>query len=656
MTTMVDTWRRSDARAPRCVRATWALAVALSGCAADDGDAAEVWRSFGFASADVVEGRFETLVARMDDGTSRMVHRVHTGDERVALAFDEPPAIAPGSQVRAWGQRGVEGEVAGVDDDRVAVEDFEVLAPPPAPLIGADPFAPRKLALLVLDFGSPDLGIDEAQSRMWDDERSSAAYYAEISYGKESLTGDVLGPYTIGYPGGCDADAIAAYAQQAMADDGVNPNDYQQLMYAFPGIGCGWGGLAMLGAPQQPERDSWYNGQFDCVVRNQEVAHNYGIMHTHFYYGCSGGPFGSGCAYEEYGSPYEPMGYGCGHMAAHQKEYMGWLEGCNSVAASADGTFNLVPLESPCDGIQALRLPTFDGREYYLEYRQPIGFDADDGLAGVLVHVSSTVDYWGPDGYLIDLGEGGFLGVGDSYTDPQGTVTFTVRAQDDTHAEIEVVFPGGGSGEPSCLGGGQPASQAGSYGTLACLGGPFQPDGVPPQVEIAAPDDGAGFEPGDPLTVRVDASDDVGVVQVALYVDDQLQGSLSSPPWEWHFETLLPGDYTLVAVASDGVNEAESAAVSIAVAEGAGDGNDDDGAADSAGGDGGSGVGEDATASGGLDDDPGALPPGFGLDADDGGCACASTRGPRDPRRAWPPALAALLLLARRRARVSGRG
>jgi hypothetical protein len=226
----------------------------------------------------------------MHDGTTQWTHRVAVDDTPIVLALPEDaPALAPRALVRAWGHQSAEV---------FEVDEIEVIAPPPEPLIDADPYAPRKLATVLVHWGDPLLPVAEAEELMFTGDGSTQQFFAEMSYGKESMTGDVLGPYEIGWPGGCDSDAIAQYAIDAMAGDGVNPSDYEQLMYVFPEAGCGWGGLAMLGAPDQPERDSWYNGSFDCVVRNQEVAHNYGLLHTHFYYGCSGGgPFGSSCTW-----------------------------------------------------------------------------------------------------------------------------------------------------------------------------------------------------------------------------------------------------------------------------------------------------------------------------------------------------------------------
>jgi hypothetical protein len=286
-----------------------------------------------------------------------------------------------------------------------------------------------------------------------------------------------------------------------------------------------------------------------------------------------------------------------------------------------------VPTEVPCDGTQALRLPTFDGRYYYLEYRRPIGFDADH--QGVLVHVSGGWDYFGPDAYLIDLGEGAFLAAGDSYSGPQGEVTFSVLEEHDTHAVIEVTFPGGGSGSPTCIDGGAPVEQAGVVGTLVCLGGPFQPDAAPPTVAIVDPADGEVFAPGADFTITAEANDDIAVSSVALYVDGAITDTLTAPPWEWPVTDIPEGEYELYALASDGVNEAHSAVVRFSVRPGGSADGDDEGGADDDDGDDGGADEDDDGGDDEIADTDGALPPGYGLDAGAAGCGCrTSDRAP----------------------------
>lgn len=633
---------------PACV------CVALLGCAEDE---LVSLRSGALAAPDSMVGTYQAYVARGDDGTSWLLHRVVIdGVPRTLELGDDAQWIPPQSIVQVWGEE---------HDGTIAVEHLEVVGPPPQPLVDADPYEPRKLAAVILHWGSPPYTKEEVESRLFDAEDSTRNYYAEISYGKETMTGDVFGPYQVqNY--GCDTDWLAYAAKDQMQLAGVDPSQYDQFLYIFPQVGCGWSGLAMLGYPNDPAQDSWYNGSFNCVVRNQELAHNYGLMHTRFYYCYDGGtqvPFSSSCNYEEYGSPYDPMGYGCGHMAMPDKEYMGWVEACNVVTATADGTFNILPSEVPCNGTQALRVPTFDGRYYYIEYRQRIGFDADqdDGFGGVLVHVSRpSQSEWdgGPYAYLIDLGVGGFLAEGESYADPGGKVTMTVDALHDTHAVVSVVMPGAPAADPTCTGGGRPASQAGVWGSLECTGGPFVPDASPPTVRFLQPHDGATFDPGDEARIVVDATDDVLVNSVSLWVDDQLAGTATEEPWEWTLPVVGEGTFSLRAVASDGIQEGEaSITIHVGDAPGGDAGDAGDPTAGSAGDGGGPGSddGEDGGgASGGggsngadIDD---ALPPGFGGHAPEG-CACRSS----STGSGWLALLVVLLTGGRAPRRTSSR-
>ena len=631
---------------PACV------CVALLGCSEHE---LVALRSGALASEEAMVGTYQAYVARGDDGSSWMLHRVVVDGVPRTLEFaDEPQWIPPKSVVRVWGEE---------HDGAIAVEDLEVVGPPPQPLIDADPYEPRKLAAVILHWGESAYTKEEVEDRLFLAEDSTLNYYAEISYGKETMTGDVFGPYQVQYYG-CDTDWLAYAAKDQMQLAGIDPAEYDQFLYIFPEVGCGWSGLAMLGYPQDPAQDSWYNGSFNCVVRNQELAHNYGLMHTRFYQ-CGSVPFGSNCGYEEYGSPYDPMGYGCGHMVTANKEYMGWLEGCNVVTATADGTFNILPSEVPCNGTQALRVPTFDGRYYYIEYRQRIGFDTDqdDNFGGVLVHVSRPPESeWdgGPYAYLIDLGVGGFLAEGESYSDPEGTVTMTVDAMHETHAVVSVVMPGAPAAEPTCNGGGKPADQAGVWGSLECTGGPFMPDASPPMVSFAQPQDGAEFAPGDDARIVVHATDDVFVNSVSLYVDDQLAGTSTEAPWEWTLPVVGAGTFQLRAVASDGIHEGEA---SITIHVGDAPGGDGGDAGDASGGsadDSGPGSGVDDGGSGPEDDDgtPGedvddALPAGYGSDAVDG-CACRSSSGSRAPWLAWLVVLVASARARRARRRREG--
>lgn len=549
--------------------ASLALVCLALACEASDVESLAKPRA-GVLADGSLAGTYVARMARLDDGTSRLEHHLLLEDRDVELVAPESlgvgsvPAFERGTTLQVWGD---------ADGDRLHVDEWSVLAPAPTPLVDAEPFDPRVIATILLFWDEPGLNNGNADQDMFSGPEATSVFYGEVSYGRERIIGEVFGPYEIPDPGGCDPYSIGVDARNAMLEKGHNPSDYQQLMYHFPQAGCDFGGLADLGSPQYPARDSWYHSSFGCTVRNQEIGHNYGMGHSHAY-SCGKDEMGEeivfadNCGHIEYGDPFDPMGDGCGHINAVQKVYMGWIDDCNIVYATADGTFNIAPLETPCDGTQALVVPAFDGRSYWLEYRQPIGeFDVSGQLDGVVVHVSDDVDEggFGPAPYFLEISGTGLMQAGDSFTDPEGVVTFTVEEQNPTHAVVSITFPDGGSGAPVCRGGGEPGEYEGAIGTLDCAEGPYPADDTPPVVTITYPADGDVLAPGSDFTITAEATDDRILSDLELYLNGEPVVRLFEEPWEWDVTNIEAGEYEFGVVARDGRNMGLSQPVTIMV-------------------------------------------------------------------------------------------
>jgi len=508
-------------------------------------------------------GRFETRVMDLDDGSARTIHYLIEGIEEHEIVLADGMDIPRDAVVRAHGTPN--------DAGALVVEDFEVLELPPTPLIDPDPYGPRRIATILLTWeGAGGISNAVGEADMYTGEKSTNVFYGENSYGKETMTGRVFGPYTIDQPASCNATAIANAAQAVFVERGHRLEDWEQIMYYFPGVsGCGWSGLASVGSVEYPARDSWYNGSFGCVVRNQELGHNYGMGHSHAY-SCPEGVVldAEACSHVEYGDPYDPMGGGCAHINAVQKGFMGWLEGCNFLNGTQDGLYNVAPLELPCNGTQALRVPTSDGRWYYLEYRAPIG-EFDLSLSGgVIAHVAGDINNFGPSPYILDLGLGGLMQEGDSFTDPEGGVTFTVAQDLGTHAVIQVEYDEAFAQEsPTCIDGTEPEMAEGAVGSLDCAEEPYPGDSEPPTVTITYPEDGERFDPGSDFLITADPADDRGIMELELYINGEPQFKLYEPPWEWEVTGIPEGVYEFGVVARDSRFWAPSQAVTIDVGE-----------------------------------------------------------------------------------------
>jgi hypothetical protein len=101
---------------------------------------------------------------------------------------------------------------------------------------------------------------------------------------------------------------------------------------------------------------------------------------------------------------------------------------------------------------------------------------------------------------------------------------------------------------------------------IAALGcskeSPTEPeDTIAPTVTISFPANGATLLGS--VIVRADASDDRGIARVEFYVDGSLQKSVSSPGWEYMWDTRQSanGSHTVFAKAVDKAGNTSSSAV-----------------------------------------------------------------------------------------------
>ena len=453
-----------------------ASALALGACSSPATRSAD---STDETAADELEGTLQLYMINYENGTAAEQYflEVRSG-QTLELEFAQRPAVATGERIAV---RGIE-----IGEHRIQVQSYRVLSDDDIvssgqSLVGNTVRTHSKLAVLMVNWTAPDSQtVATMRDKVFTGTTATKAFYNENSYGLFSLEGDVFGWFQIPQPNGCDTSAIATNARNAATASGVNLSNYNQILYYFPRTdACAWSGLAMLGRPTSPARDTWYNGSSGCVVLAQELLHNFGARHSHSYT-CSGGSIAApgSCTFSEYGDPYDPMGSGCYHVNVYQKAAQGWFAQCNNVTATANGTFDVAPTETASNGVQSLRVPMGSGLcpngwtacYYMVENRQPLGlFDSRTPTAqvfqGVEVHVAPTVSFTAqatPTGpYLLDMTPGSSSGfrdsalvVGATFQDPNG-VRITLVSKDSASARVKLEFPGGGSGAPTCIDGTQ---------------------------------------------------------------------------------------------------------------------------------------------------------------------------------------------------------
>jgi MYXO-CTERM domain-containing protein len=456
-----------------------------------------------------LRGELVTYTATFDDGTSDQQYFLRVnGDERDErkLLFTRDPDLPSGTRMDVWGAE---------EHGQIQVQRFELLrrslASVQQALINGSSYRPRTFAFVLVDVGGGvgTLPKEEFTKRLFGTDvmttPSVRQYYIEASYGRQDVGGQVFGPLNFTMTG-CNTSALATALRPMI------PGTYDHYLWYLGSrvSACSWSGLASSGMPDRPSRDTWYNASSGCVVLVQEPGHNFGMKHSSFMK-CPNASFvdkpydtatmTSTCMHSEYGDRYDPMGSGCRHMNSYQKAYQGWFGKCNVVDVTATGTFNLLPLELPCDGIQVLQVPMPHIRpfyrsggggsagvteltHYFLEFRASTGIDR--GLApSVQVRVSGDIKMRtqrGLNTWFLDMNPATStldgLVAGGSFTDPAGSVKFTVDSIEPTRATVRVEFEGGGMGAPKCMD--DSLLEAPGPGPESCSATPAVPNGATP--------------------------------------------------------------------------------------------------------------------------------------------------------------------------------
>lgn len=404
-----------------------------------------------------IEGTLEVLHEDRDPG-SRYIYFLRAASERLELRFgSEAPALQTGDRVRARGRR-INGVLALSSSS--SVETLATALP--------NTFGAQKTIVMLVNFydnATQPYAASTAQSVF----NTTSNFDLENSYAQTWMTGvanpsasaDVYGWFTINQSSTvCDYNTTASLAEQAATAAGANLSQYSRRVYAFPSNACSWWGLGTVGG--NPSR-AWINGSLQLRVVGHEMGHNLGLYHSHSL-DCGSTVIGNSCTSSEYGDTLDIMGASSYHYNAFQKERLGWLDYNVSppiTTVGADGIYWIAPYEPNDPNPKALKiLKSVDpstGRKtyYYVEYRQPIGFDAalstnSNVVNGVVLHIGTESN--GNSNYLLDMTPDTSswadpaLVVGQSYSDPDAGVTITVMSVSSSGASVSVTFGGGGGG------------------------------------------------------------------------------------------------------------------------------------------------------------------------------------------------------------------
>ena len=186
----------------------------------------------------------------------------------------------------------------------------------------------------------------------------AAAYIRSASFGRTWIDGTATEWLQVlpGPPGACDIRAVEAAANAAARAAGLDLASYTTLGYAFPDIGCPWGGAYF-------PPGIWMNGRMDRHVVAHELGHTYGIVEEGPGWAC-----GARCEAQNYANPYSVMGHGRSDFNAFEKLTFGWID--RVARPDGDGEVTIGAVDRPGPDPHVLHVLTA-ADEYWLEYRPP---------------------------------------------------------------------------------------------------------------------------------------------------------------------------------------------------------------------------------------------------------------------------------------------
>jgi hypothetical protein len=199
--------------------------------------------------------------------------------------------------------------------------------------------------------------------------KSVNALYTGSSVGKVSVTGDVIGPFTLAASSAdpCNYGAWGLDADTQAAALGVDLTSYAHKVYVMPSSSCSAAGMATVGGA--PSR-AWI---YECNIQGvyaHEFGHNLGMDHA-------------STATEEYGDNTDPMSIASwmlhGVNAPHRHQ-LNWLTEASAQLISHDGTYAVAPLaqdpsEAAAPQVFMVRKPD-TAEYYYISYRTSLGVDS----------------------------------------------------------------------------------------------------------------------------------------------------------------------------------------------------------------------------------------------------------------------------------------
>lgn len=220
-------------------------------------------------------------------------------------------------------------------------------------------------------------------------------YFEESSFNQVEWSTDVYGWWTLPEPD--NGYQLANDAKAEAKNRGIDLTQYDHLIILYPNcgkFGCACGTVGPGGNGTQVVwrcvDEDFFDINEGVETTVHELGHNLGFWHGRRL-DCGTETLGEDCTAYHYGDYFDPMGGSMAvlsHFHAFHKERVGWIRPEADAPARIEnvrssGTYTISPYSLALNGsVKALKIrrgsnPGGGVDYFYLEYRQPIGFDTE---------------------------------------------------------------------------------------------------------------------------------------------------------------------------------------------------------------------------------------------------------------------------------------
>ena len=209
------------------------------------------------------------------------------------------------------------------------------------------------------------------------------AYYLEASYGKLEMVLTVTPWIRLSMPGppGCPNSAAVQAVLASPGTASYRAAGWDRIVVIQPRVAeqCFWHGIA--GGPS-----AWINGVFDEKVIGHELGHTLGLGHAHqLNCGAETSLVLRACRVVVTGDFYALMGkWNMGHLMAMHKAQLGWISPVTHGGGVAE--YDLTAISVKGGALYAVKVVR-GSRTFWIERREPSGFDATIPSAGISIRV-----------------------------------------------------------------------------------------------------------------------------------------------------------------------------------------------------------------------------------------------------------------------------